>query len=186
VDHRLTGTDQTWCEDLLLALRVRDVPGTCIGEVLAEVQSHVAETGESPREAFGTPREYADQVAGALGITPVGLRGQLRKVRGGDVVLTVVLGLSTFLLADALWSLGAGERSVLGLPTWAAVAIGVLLLTGGVARFVAGVQRDPGDPVIDPRSGADMATFGPWRTALLVALPVVFLAAMLVGGALAR
>ncbi|MGY1837325.1 hypothetical protein ACI79P_19730 [Blastococcus sp. SYSU DS0510] len=42
----LNGTEQAWCDDLLLRLRLRDVPGTRIGEVLAEVQSHVAETGE--------------------------------------------------------------------------------------------------------------------------------------------
>jgi acyl-CoA synthetase (NDP forming) len=67
VQNRLTGTDRAWCDDLLLALRLRDVPGTRIGEVIAEVQSHVAETGEDPRQAFGTPKEYAAEVAGALG-----------------------------------------------------------------------------------------------------------------------
>ena len=30
-----------------------------IGEIVAEVESHVADTGEDPREAFGPAREYA-------------------------------------------------------------------------------------------------------------------------------
>lgn len=44
---------------LMLALRLRDVPGDRIGEILAEVESHVSDTGENPTEAFGPPREYA-------------------------------------------------------------------------------------------------------------------------------
>ncbi|WP_448614983.1 hypothetical protein [Modestobacter sp. URMC 112] len=186
MQNPLTSTDQTWCEDLLLALRARDVPGAPIGEVLAEVQSHLAETGEDPREAFGTPKEYADRVAGALGITPVGVWGHLRRTERGDLFLAVVFGLSSYLLADALWSLGAGEEATLGLPTWVAVPVAVLLLAAGVTRLVSKVRRDPGDPVVDPRTGRDMVTFGPWRLALLAALPVVALAGMLLGGHLTR
>ena len=74
----LNSTDQAWCDDLLLRLRMRDVPGARIGEVLAEVQSHVAETGEHPREAFGAPKEYADQVADALGAPRPGWRAAVR------------------------------------------------------------------------------------------------------------
>ncbi len=186
MQNRLTRTDQTWCEDRLLALRARDVPGTRIGEVLAEVQSHLAETGEDPREAFGTPKEYAAQVAGALGITPGGIWGHLRRTDGGDLLLALVFGLSSYLLADSLWSLGAGEEATLGLPTWVAVPVAALLLAAGVARLVSKVRRDPGDPVVAPRTGRDMVTFGPWRIALLAAFPVVALAGMLLGGHLTR
>lgn len=57
---------ETYRARLLLALRMRDVPGVRIGEALAEVDSHVAETGEDPRDAFGDPVAYADRLAGSL------------------------------------------------------------------------------------------------------------------------
>ena len=51
-----------WCDDFVLELRLRDVPGPVIGERLAEVEAHCAETGESPSEAFGDPTGYARQL----------------------------------------------------------------------------------------------------------------------------
>jgi hypothetical protein len=186
VQNRLRTTDQAWCDDLILALRVRDVPGARIGEVLAEVQSHLAETGEDPRQAFGTPREYAGEVAEALGLTPVGLRQRLRRAGWGDLAVALLLGVAGFLLADALWSQGAGESAALGLPAWVVVVLAVALLCAGIGRLVTRVRHEPGDRVVDPRTGTDMVAFGPWRTALLVAVPVVGLAAMLVGGFLSR
>jgi hypothetical protein len=180
VQNRLTATDQSWCDDLVLALRLRDVPGARIGEVLAEVQSHLAETGEDPRQAFGTPKDYARDVAGAVGVSPSPRLGSR-----GDVVHTVVLGLGGFLLADGLWSLGAGDTAAFGLPAWVVVAVSTLLLVGTALRVASATRRDA-DRVIDPRTGADMVPFAPWRVALLVAVPVLALAAMLVGGLLSR
>ena len=52
-----------WCDDLLLALRMRDVPGARIGEVLTEVRAHLADSGEDPEEAFGAPADYAAALA---------------------------------------------------------------------------------------------------------------------------
>jgi hypothetical protein len=186
VQNRLTTTDQSWCDDLVLALRVRDVPGARIGEVLAEVQSHLAETGEHPREAFGTPKEYADKVAGALGASRRGLSAGLRSVGGGGLGVTVACGLGSFLLADGLWSLGAGEPSVFGLPAWLATVVAVLVLGACGVHLAATSRHDRGDAVIDPRTGAEMVPFARWRVALLVAFPVVALVLMLVGGYLTR
>ncbi|NAZ76964.1 hypothetical protein GTQ99_16265 [Kineococcus sp. T13] len=50
---------ERYCEELLLALRMQDVPGQRIGEVLGEVRDHLASSGEDPVEAFGAPRDYA-------------------------------------------------------------------------------------------------------------------------------
>ena len=49
----MTKQVQTYTDELLFALRMRDLPGSQIAEALAEVNSYVAETGEDPREAFG-------------------------------------------------------------------------------------------------------------------------------------
>lgn len=46
-----------WCDDFVLELRLRDVPGARIGDHLAEVESHCIETGTDPEEAFGDARE---------------------------------------------------------------------------------------------------------------------------------
>jgi hypothetical protein len=185
----LDSTDQAWCDDLLLRLRLREVPGARIGEVLAEVQSHVAETGEHPREAFGAPKEYADRVAEALGVPePAGIWRQLiGSLRWRDLVVAVLTGLAAFLLADGLWSLGAGEASVLGSPAWATCSAGALVLGGCIARFAVSARHDPdADPVIDPRTGADMAPFRGWQLVVLAGLPALALAGMLLGGLLSR
>jgi hypothetical protein len=184
----LNSTEQAWCDDLLLRLRMRDVPGPRIGEVLAEVQSHVAETGEHPQQAFGTPKEYAEEVAAALGIPRAGRWATLlRGLTWRDLVATVAVGLAAFSLADGLWSLGAGEPSLFGLPAWAVCAVGALVLAACTARFVITARREPGgDPVLDPRTGADMVPFSGWRIAVLAGLPVLLLVMMAVGGALSR
>ncbi|MGY1826789.1 MULTISPECIES: HAAS signaling domain-containing protein [unclassified Blastococcus] len=184
----LNSTEQAWCDDLLLRLRLRDVPGTRIGEVLAEVQSHVAETGEHPREAFGSPKQYADEVAAALGIRPAGPLATLRgTLTGWDVLVALLTGLGGFALADGLWSLAAGDASLLGLPAWAVAAAGALVLAACTARFVLAARRgEDADPVLDPRTGADTAPFTRGQVALLAGVPVLLLAMTVVGGLLTR
>ena len=181
-------TTQAYCDDLLLALRTREVPGSRIGEVLAEVQSHVAETGEDPRTAFGRPKEYADQVADALGLPRTSILGFLcRSLSWPDLLTAALLGLGCFALADGVWSLGAGEDGLFGRPAWVAALVGAAVVAVGVARTVQGIRRDRHqDAVIDPRTGADMVPFSGWRLVLLAAVPTVFILMMLVGGLLAR
>jgi len=54
-----------YLDNLLLQLRLRDVPGDRIGQILAEVETHVADTELDPVDAFGEPGEYAATYAGA-------------------------------------------------------------------------------------------------------------------------
>ena len=56
---------ESYLAQLTLELRRRDVPGPRIGEVIAEIEAHVAESGEPPTEAFGAPPAYAETVAAA-------------------------------------------------------------------------------------------------------------------------
>ena len=53
----MTTTSETYVRRLLTALRTHEVPSERIAEVVAEVESHLAETGEDPVEAVGTPPE---------------------------------------------------------------------------------------------------------------------------------
>jgi hypothetical protein len=182
----LNSTAEAWCDDLLLRLRMRDVPGARIGEVLAEVQSHVAETGEDPREAFGPPREYADTIAAALGVPPSrGWRDAGRGLTWQDLATAAVIAVAAFALSDGLWSLGAGETSLFGLPAWAMCAVAALLLGSCVARVVLASRR-AGDAVVDPRTGADMVPLSRRQVAVLAGLPILFVVAALIGGIVSR
>ncbi|MQA33496.1 hypothetical protein [Modestobacter roseus] len=181
-------TEQGWRDDLLMRLRMRDVPGARIGEVLAEVQSHVAETGEHPQEAFGPPKEYADRVADAIGAPPSqGWRDAVRGVSWRDWATTVVIGVSSFLLADSLWALGAGGTSVLGLPAWLVFLLAATALGASVTRIVRSFRADvSGARVTDPRTGADMVPLPRWAVAVLVGIPLVLLLGTLAAGLLTR
>lgn len=52
--------DQKWFDDFIITLRARSIPGTQIGEALAEVKEFCADSGQSPLDAFGPAREYAE------------------------------------------------------------------------------------------------------------------------------
>ena len=49
-----------YTQALTIQLRLREIPGTAIGQIVAEVESHVRETGEDPVEAFGQPGSYSE------------------------------------------------------------------------------------------------------------------------------
>ena len=55
-----------WRESFVLRARLRGVPGARIGEALAEVEAHCAESGETPDQAFGDPVVYAQALADQL------------------------------------------------------------------------------------------------------------------------
>lgn len=59
-------TDKQWLDEMIIELRLREISGTAIGDAVAAVETHCAESGERPAEAFGDPREYAR----ALHFTP--------------------------------------------------------------------------------------------------------------------
>ncbi|ALV47254.1 hypothetical protein MB46_18910 [Arthrobacter alpinus] len=73
-----TATHKKWLDELALELRLNDVPGKSIGDALATVEEFLADSGQSPEAAFGTPREYAARLA-AEGSRPSrkGMRGTI-------------------------------------------------------------------------------------------------------------
>lgn len=48
-----------WRDTFVAELRLRGVPGRQIGEALAEVDAHCADSGQAPGQAFGDPAGYA-------------------------------------------------------------------------------------------------------------------------------
>lgn len=169
----MTTSVQTYRNDLLLALRLRDVPGPRIAEVLAEVESHVGETREDPRETFGAPSDYAEQVAAALGLAGrAGLRGWLLALKGEAGVLGLVSLVAGWLLPTGLFHLGAGTDGAAGVPALVLVVLGALLWLGVGLRLRRQLTASA-DRVLDPRTGADMAPDVPWWAgAVLVAVPL--------------
>jgi hypothetical protein len=136
-------------QQLLFALRVRNVPGPRIGEAIAEVESHIAETGEDPVTAFGEPAEYAQHLADQLA------RSGRRRSRG--LPTTIVVALVAF--AGAALAANGLLRGVV-----VATALGLVLLTGLVIWVV---RRRPTDRIVDPRTGTDLRVPAP-RWALVV------------------
>lgn len=169
--------------ELLLALRLRDVPGPRIAEVLAEVDSHVAESGENPAEAFGPPREYAHQVVSTMR-ADVRSDGPIVAVR----LLSIALGAGVggYLLASGLWGLASGRPDVLGMPALMATVVG-LALFGGILLRQTTLARRREQRVLDPRTGLDMAPEVPaWARVAVVGLPVTLLVIGVVVGLLER
>lgn len=53
------GLPESWADDCTVELRLRDVSGRRIAEILTEVEQHCLAAGETPDEAFGEPKGYA-------------------------------------------------------------------------------------------------------------------------------
>ncbi|GEL98845.1 hypothetical protein [Cellulomonas terrae] len=84
-----------WRDELVLALRLRDVTGARIGDILAEVDEFCADAGLDAPTAFGAPVEYARELTTGSTPTRTGLLDDLRtagRVLVGFVGLMVVLG----------------------------------------------------------------------------------------------
>ena len=97
-------------QDLLLALRLRDIPCPRIAEASAEVDSHIAETGEDPYAAFGTPKAYASHLASTLGgYRGAGWLGPLRSLTWIHGVIALASFAGSWLLTDGLFGVGLGN-----------------------------------------------------------------------------
>lgn len=150
----MTTDVQDYRNELLFALRMRDVPGPRIAEALAEVDSHVTETGEDPREAFGPPTAYADELTAALGGPPS--PRLWRSVLSWSTATYAVGGaVGTWLLLDGVLAFVADERALLGMPPAASLLLGLAVLLATVVRFVR-LARQKDTEVLDPRTGADI------------------------------
>lgn len=181
----MTADVQTYSNELLTALRMRDVPGPQIAEALAEVHSHVTETGEDPREAFGPPTAYADELSAALGVpAPVPFwRGVLSLSTLGYFVAGAG---GSGLLVNGVIAASVGRPGPLGLPALLAVLLGVAVL-GGLAVSLAALARRRDTQVRDPRTGADMTPPAPrWLVPLMILPPLLGLVVAVVVGMVAR
>ncbi len=170
----MTDRPHAYRDDLLMALRQREVPGPRIAEALAEVDSHLSESGEDPTEAFGPPDAYADRLCEAIGLDP----GETWTP--GDTGAAVVYGLGSaagaWLAIDGALAWRADGTS-LGLPAWVALSVGLVVLSVLWVRLVGLARSDP-DPVRDPRDGRDMVPPRPWWLLPVMVAPTVLVVAI--------
>ncbi len=112
-----------YTEALTTQLRLRRVPGKVIGQVIAEVESHVRETGEDPVEVFGQPGSYSAQFAGRR--TPVG-RG--RWLTLDDVTFTMFM-VGALVMLNGVLNLGEIVHVTANVVSWVApIAIYALVV----------------------------------------------------------
>lgn len=110
--------DHKWREDFVLEQRLADRTGAQIGDALATVDTHCAESGESAAEAFGDPAAYSRSLVGDRAGEPV--RISSRTIGGIGCGL---LGLLVVPRAFAAWVEGATFSASAGdLVAWVIVA----------------------------------------------------------------
>lgn len=170
----MTDAVQTYSQQMVFALRMRDVPGPRIAEAVAEMQSHVGETGEDPQDAFGPAAAYADQLAVALRgeSGPPSLWRAFRTWKAAAFGLAGAAG--AWLLLDGVSALAAGEDGVLGLPGAVPLVAGLITLAA-MALALLRMTRDRSTRILDPRTGADMVPLPRWVLPVLLAPPVLTL-----------
>lgn len=103
--------DPRWAEAVLLELRLQGVAGTTIAGVLAEVESHVVESGEDASSAFGDPVEFARSLdlpadpRQDLTVTPAGAAHSAAQVLGALLLVGGAAALGSGGPAPITWGL---------------------------------------------------------------------------------
>lgn len=132
--------------ELARHLRFRGVDEKQVQEAVWSVESHTADSGTSPRQAFGSPRDYARTFTPAptagLGDTPLYLVGWLIGTLAGALLIISVSA--------------QDQEVVLGLfpPAVGIVLASVILVAWGVLVLVR-LTRRPKPNSTDP-SGSDI------------------------------
>ena len=145
---------------LTTQLRLRQVPGKVIGQIVAEVESHVRETGEDPVEVFGQPGSYSAQFA-----SDRGSRG--RRVRSSllNAAVPTVAFVGALMILESLSSLTGVVRVTANMPLfWVAAGLVFALVTRRVDDVIADREtRTVGTSLEDRRTrhvGASRQVWG--------------------------
>lgn len=164
-----THTDEKrYLSDLTIALRLRKISGVRIGEIIAEIETHLVESGQIARDSFGAPKEYARQFEPTVAEANGRLWGPVAYLG------VITAGFGGWLLAGGVTSGMRGETE-LGLPGWWAAALGAVVLLGTFC-FI------PIDAIIDPRRLNAQRYGRGWLIAMVAvsaAVVVVVLAALM-------
>jgi hypothetical protein len=131
-----------WREAFLVEARLRRLPGTEIGEALAEIDTYCADSGVDPAEAFGEPAEYAATLAhgrrAAQGL-PTGRRQLWRGVLVASGTLAGVMS-----LLAGVDSVTRDVRATITVGQLVSVAVGVAGIVGVTAFLLRPGHRRSG------------------------------------------
>jgi hypothetical protein len=129
-------TDREYLDQLILSLRVRDVPPERIREIVDEVTAHLAAGDEHPVEAFGPPSEFAGRLAAVRPRTPRRLRARAAPL------VTIAAGtlLAVWLALEGSRALLTGSPALLTLGD--VLAFGVLLAAAPMVWWLFTVHAD--------------------------------------------
>jgi len=145
---------------LTTQLRLRQVPGKDIGQIVAEVESHVRETGEDPIEAFGQPGTYSAQFT-----RDRGSRGRRAWSSLLNKAVPTVAIIGALMMLESLSSLTGVVRVTANMPLfWVAAGLVFALVTRRVDNFIADREtRTVGTSLEDRRTrlvGASRQVWG--------------------------
>lgn len=167
-----------WLDELTVELRINNVSGKSIGDMLASVEEFLADSGQSPQQAFGEPRSYALQLATAQ---PPAERGEPGwsgyRVRVGGSATSLVAFLA-FSAALTPWLQG-GPLLLGGWQLLLLAMLGALVLA--LPLYLPWLLRHFWAMLTLPLVGAAAGLLGTWLTpastdgALLVLAPAVVL-----------
>lgn len=113
-----------YSEDLRDALEFRGVPSEAVTQIVREVESHVAESGEDPAVAFGQPSDYADNFAP---------RSRMARFWALIISSVVLAGGGTYVLISGVFGLLSSSSTLWGLSPWLRIILGA----AGIAAFFA-------------------------------------------------
>lgn len=116
-----SATHKSWVEPFIMELRLANVPGTAIGDALETVRTHCADSGETPRDAFGDPKDYARSL---------GLAGEPDSTLL-PVIITSTVSLAAFFIFSAAFK--AWARS----DAFALNDISIVAIAGALASALA-------------------------------------------------
>ena len=116
--------DAEYFEDLRDTLEFRGVPDEAVTQIVREVESHVAESGEDPAVAFGQPGDYADNFAP---------RSRLVRFWALLISSVVLAGGGAYVLISGVLGLLSPSATLWGLPPWFRIILGA----AGIAAFFA-------------------------------------------------
>lgn len=122
-----------WYRDLVVALRMKGASGREIGDAVAAVQSHCADSGDTPEEAFGTAQQYAD----ALPLAEPAESTVRLLVRAWPTWLALLgsfLALACYDAWQAKTAVSVSVGTVIFLVVIVALAVGVVRFMGPVWR----------------------------------------------------
>jgi hypothetical protein len=158
-------TDSAWIDDFKLQLTNQRLSPTAIDKAVKDVESHCVASRQSPREAFGEPREYATVLAAEMPPSPPDRGYTGRRLAS---LLPIMLGLAVGSIY--IWDFGGKPRSSISLGQILFVVVAVpawVFLTAPLAPTRARDARAPERRAFDERGWR-----GLWVTVGLAAVGV--------------